>query len=94
MPFKLRPAQSQVIWDWIKFRRNINLKARQIGFSTLVAAFCLWLAFGWPDREMVMLSKTERESVKLLGKTRYAMRSMPEWVKLRGRSCWTRPPSV
>lgn len=84
VPFKLRPAQSQVIWDWIKFRRNINLKARQIGFSTLVAAFCLWLAFGWPDREMVMLSKTERESVKLLGKTRYAMRSMPEWVKLRG----------
>lgn len=84
VPFKLRPAQSQVIWDWIKYRRNINLKARQIGFSTLVAAYCLWCAFGWPDREIVMLSKSERESVKLLGKTRYAMRSMPEWVKLRG----------
>jgi hypothetical protein len=84
VPFKLRQAQSDVIWDWIKYRRNINLKARQIGFSTLVAAYCLWLAFGWPDREIVMLSKSERESVKLLGKTRYAMRSMPEWVKLRG----------
>lgn len=84
IPFKLRDAQSEVIWDWIKYRRNINLKARQIGFSTLIAAFCLWLTFGWPDREVVMLSKTERESVKLLGKARYAMRSMPEWVKLRG----------
>jgi hypothetical protein len=84
IPFKLRESQSQVIWDWIKYRRNINLKARQIGFSTLVAAYCLWCAFGWPDREIVMLSKSERESVKLLAKTRYAMRSMPEWVKLRG----------
>jgi hypothetical protein len=84
MPFTLRDAQRDVIWAWIKYRRNINLKARQIGFSTLVAAFCLWAAFGWPDREIVMLSKTERESVKLLGKTRYAMRSMPEWVRLRG----------
>lgn len=84
IPFKLRDSQQEVIWSWIKYRKNINLKARQIGFSTLVAAFCLWLTFGWPEREIVMLSKTERESIKLLGKTRYAMRSMPEWVKLRG----------
>jgi hypothetical protein len=84
MPFKLRLAQQEIVWAWIKNRRNICLKARQIGFSTLVAAFTLWLAFGWPDRHIVMLSRTERESVALLAKTRYGFRHLPEWVKLRG----------
>jgi hypothetical protein len=84
IPLKLRDAQSQVAYDWIKYRRNICLKARQIGFSTLVAAFTLWCAFGWRDRHIVMLSRTERESVSLLAKTRYNFRSMPEWVRLRG----------
>lgn len=84
IPLKLRPAQSQVAWDWIKYRKNICLKARQIGFSTLVAAFTLWCVFGWGDRHVVMLSRTERESVALLNKTRYAFRGMPEWVRLRG----------
>jgi hypothetical protein len=84
VPFELRDAQKQIAWDWIKYRRNICLKARQIGFSTLVAAFTLWLAFGWGDRHIVMLSRTERESVALLAKTRYGFRHLPEWVKLRG----------
>lgn len=84
IPLKLRDAQCRVAWDWIKYRRNICLKARQIGFSTLVSAFTLWCAFGWSDRHIVMLSRTERESVALLGKTRYAYRGLPEWVRLRG----------
>jgi hypothetical protein len=83
-PFVLRPAQSQVVWDWLKYRKNICLKARQIGFSTLCAAYTLWSGFGWGDRHIVMLSRTERESVALLSKARYAFRAMPEWVRNRG----------
>ena len=84
IPLVLRDAQREVAWAWIKYRKNICLKARQIGFSTLVSAFTLWCAFGWPDRHIVMLSRTERESVALLAKTRYGYRGMPEWVRLRG----------
>lgn len=84
VPLVLRDAQKQVLWAWIKNRRNICLKARQIGFSTLVAAYTLWLTFGWPDRHVIMLSRTERESIKLLAKTKYAYKFLPEWVRLRG----------
>lgn len=84
IPLKLRDAQLEVAHDWIKYRKNICLKARQIGFSTLVAAFTLWNAFGWSDRQIVLLSKGERESVSLLAKARYNFRNLPEWVKLRG----------
>lgn len=84
IPLVLYEAQREVAWSWIKYRKNICLKARQIGFSTLVGAFSLWCAFGWSDRQIVLLSKGERESVSLLAKTRYNHRHLPEWVKLRG----------
>lgn len=84
IPFKLRPAQVAVARDWITHRKNLALKARQIGFSTLVAAYVLWSAFGWDDRQIVLLSKNERDAVKLQAKARYAYRSMPEWVRVRG----------
>ena len=84
VPLVLRDAQKAVLWDWIKYRRNICLKARQIGFSTLAGAYTLWLTFGWPDRHVTMLSRTERESIKLLAKTKYAHKWLPDWVKLRG----------
>lgn len=83
-PLLLRDAQKSVLWDWIKYRRNVCLKARQIGFSTLASAFVLWLTFGWGDRNVILLSRTEREAVALLQKTKYAYRAMPDWVKLRG----------
>lgn len=83
-PFKLRDAQKDVLWGWIKYRRTVSLKARQIGFSTLAAAFVLWHTFGWSDRFIVMLSRTERESIKLLAKTKYNYKWMPDWVKERG----------
>ncbi len=84
IPFKLREAQRQVAMDFIVNRQNLALKARQIGFSTLVAAYVLWCTFGWDDRQIVLLSKNERDAVKLLAKARYAYRSMPEWVRVRG----------
>jgi len=83
-PLKLRDAQREVLWSWIKHRRNVCLKARQIGFSTLAAAYVLWSAFGYPDRFIVMLSRTERESIKLLAKTKYMHKYLPQWVYAKG----------
>lgn len=80
----LRDAQKDVLKEWIRCRRTVSLKARQIGFSTLVGAFVLWQTFGWPDRFVVMLSRTERESIKLLAKVKYNYKYLPEWVRLRG----------
>jgi len=64
--------------------RVICLKARQIGWSTLVAAFAFWATFFWSDRYVVMLSKGEREAAKLLQKSKYGYKFLPAWMKLRG----------
>lgn len=93
-PFRLRDAQKLVLRDWIRNRNTVALKARQIGFSTLVGAYCLWLTFGYPDRQVIMLSKTERESIKLLSKVKYNYRGMPEWVRERGPKVLDRTKQV
>jgi len=66
--FKLREAQIDSVRTWLDSRYSVVLKARQIGFSTLAAAYAFWLTFFWSDRFVVMLSRTEREAMKLLSK--------------------------
>jgi hypothetical protein len=82
--FVLREAQEETVKVWIDSRYSIVLKARQIGFSTLAAAFTFWETFFWPDRFTVMLSRTEREASKLLQKTKYGYKMLPAWMRVRG----------
>lgn len=82
--FDLRPAQVEGLQHWRKHRYSLTLKARQIGWSTLVGAHAFWLAWFFPDREIIFISRTEREAVKLLEKVRYGYDNLPEWMKERG----------
>jgi len=82
--FVLREAQVETARNWLEHRYTIVLKARQIGFSTLAAAFVFWETFFWSDRFIVMLSRTEREASKLLQKTKYGYKMLPQWMKVRG----------
>ena len=82
--FVLRDAQVETARNWMEHRYTIVLKARQIGFSTLAAAFVFWETFFWSDRFVVMLSRTEREASKLLQKTKYGYKMLPAWMRVRG----------
>lgn len=82
--FEMREAQIDTMAVWMSERYSVVLKARQIGFSTLAAAYAFWLVFFNADRFVVMLSRTERESVKLLAKSKYGYRFLPQWMKERG----------
>lgn len=82
--FELFDAQIECVFMWLTERYSISLKARQIGFSTLISTFCFWSTFFYPDRAIVMLSKTERDAVKLLEKAKYGGRFLPDWMKFRG----------
>lgn len=82
-PFTLRPAQKEIISTWMEERYSIVLKARQIGWSTLAAVYCLWLAVFYSDQMIVMLSRNQREARKLLGKADYAWKRLPKWMRAR-----------
>ena len=82
--FDLFEAQIETVHSWLNYRYSLILKARQIGFSTLIATYCFWLCFFYPDRAILMLSRTEREAIKLLSKAKYGYQFLPEWMKWRG----------
>ena len=82
--FDLRDAQSQALDRWANNRYSLTLKARQIGWTTLVAAHQFWLAFFKEDQNIIDLSRTERESVLLLKKTKYGFKHMEPWLLERG----------
>lgn len=81
--FDLRPAQLEALHTVMNDRYVIILKARQLGWSTLMACYSLWLAMFWADQQIVMLSKGEREAHALLSKADYAYRRLPDWLKER-----------
>lgn len=82
--FELRDAQRDSVRMWLGNRYTLALKARQIGFSTLISLFTFWCAFFYNDRTIIMLSKTERDSQNLLSHARYAARYLPQWMLHRG----------
>lgn len=82
--FEMRDAQYETALAWIQNRYSIVLKARQIGFSTLAAAFSFWETFFFSDRLEILLSRTEREAAKLLQKSKYGYKMLPQWMKERG----------
>ena len=82
--FELFDSQIDCVNMWLTERYSVALKARQIGFSTLISTFTFWLTFFYSDRAIVMLSKTERDAVKLLEKAKYGSRFLPDWMKHRG----------
>ncbi len=82
--FELRAAQLAALGQWRDERYSLTLKARQIGWTTLVAAHQFWLAFFHPDQNIIDLSRTEREAVLLLRKTKYGASHLPKWLVERG----------
>jgi hypothetical protein len=82
--FELFDAQVETIEMWLTERYSIALKARQIGFSTLISTFSFWATFFYTDRAIIMLSKTERDAILLMAKAKYGYRFLPEWMKNKG----------
>ena len=82
--FKLRSAQAEALKRWADNRYSLTLKARQIGWSTLVAAHQFWVAYFHDDQNIIDLSRTERESVSLLKKTKYGYQHLPDWLLAKG----------
>lgn len=84
--FDLRPAQEETLRLWLTERYTIVLKARQIGFTTLLAGLTFWETFFWDDHQDIILSRTEREAKSALRKVKYGMKFMPDWLRSRGPS--------
>jgi len=80
LPFNLYPFQEEVINNLCDHRYNIVLKSRQLGLSTVMSAYCLWLAVFFRDKNVLLIADNFRGSKNMLAKIKVAWRALPKWM--------------
>lgn len=84
IPFKLWPAQIDVLKELVDNRYIVVPKSRQMGISWLCIAFILWLALFRPSILGLFFSVREDEAKDLLDSRLKGMYSrLPHWMKSR-----------
>ena len=56
IPFNTYPFQDECVQDFIDNRFNIVLKSRQLGLSTLVSAYSVWLAIFQREKNILIIA--------------------------------------
>jgi hypothetical protein len=85
IPFDLYPFQAKTLSDFASHDFNIVLKSRQMGISTLVAAYSLWLMIFHKDKNVLIISIKQEVSKEIVSKVRFANDALPSWLKIECR---------
>jgi phage terminase large subunit-like protein len=80
LPFSLYPFQKETLKKFAAFRFNIVLKARQLGISTLMAAYIVWLIMFRRDRNVLVVATKFSVAGKLVRKVRKMIQRLPPWL--------------
>ena len=79
-PFDLWPMQKEAIESIEQNRKNVILKARQLGFSWLVISYASKKMLCQTGRTVIGLSRTEAEAQELVRRMEIEFRYMPELI--------------
>lgn len=80
--FNLYPFQENVLSLLQKHDYTIINKARQLGISTLVAGYALWLMTFHPDKNILCIATKEATAKNLVKKVKFMYEALPSWLKL------------
>lgn len=81
----VRPEQLETADVFQENRRVVVLKARQIGWSTIVTAYLFWKAWFHIGQTCLVFSKKEDpDALEILAKLRFGFDNLPQWMKDRG----------
>ena len=80
--FKTYPYQDDLLNDYNDFRFNVILKARQLGISTITAAYCVWFMLFHKEKNIVVLATKFSTAANLVKKVKSIMKHLPEWMKV------------
>lgn len=84
IPFKLWPAQFEVLDTLLNNRLVIILKARQLGLSWLVLGYILWVMLFRPAATALIFSRRDDEAINLVDDRLKGMyQRLPPWMQAR-----------
>ena len=82
--FDTRPYQHDFAEKLTDAELIICLKARQIGLTTLAAAYAFWTAFFRDDHPWLLVSAGEEAAKRAIQRIKYGYARLPAWMKERG----------
>jgi len=82
IPFKTYDFQNVCVKDFNKHRFNIILKSRQLGISTLVAAYAVWQAIFYKDKNILIIATKLSVAQNFIRKVKTGIKSLPKWLLL------------
>jgi len=82
IPFKLYDFQEQLLHDFNDHRFNVILKARQLGISTISAAYIAWLMMFHRDKNILVIATKFGTAANLVKKVKAIIKYLPPWMKI------------
>ena len=80
IPFHTFEFQDDCIKDFNDHRFNIVLKSRQLGLSTLVAAYAVWQACFYKEKNILIIATKLAVAQNFIRKVKTYIKSMPNWL--------------
>ena len=81
IPFMLWPEQAKLLKILDTELKIILLKARQLGFTTIVIAYLLWRLIFYPVATIGLFSRGELEAIELLDRLVKSYYRLPKWMQ-------------
>lgn len=80
IPFDTFPFQDDCVDQFNDHRFNIVLKSRQLGLSTLVAAYSVWMAIFQREKNILIIATKLAVAQNFIIKVKTMIRSLPKWL--------------
>jgi len=82
IPFKTYDYQQELLEDFNNHRFNVILKARQMGITTIMAAYISWLMIFHRDKNILVMATKFQTASTLVKKVKAIIKTLPGWIRL------------
>tara|TARA_R110000824_G_scaffold21112_9_gene78971 strand:+ start:2873 stop:4462 length:1590 start_codon:yes stop_codon:yes gene_type:complete len=82
IPFKTYPYQTDLLTDFNDYRFTVILKARQLGISTIAAAYIVWMMVFHRDKNILVMATKFKTASNLVKKVKAILKNIPDWLMI------------
>ena len=82
IPFKTYDFQTDLLKNYNDHRFTVILKARQLGISTITAAYVAWMMMFHRDKNVLVIATKFGTAANLVKKVKSIHKYLPEWMKI------------
>jgi len=82
IPFKTYDYQSDLIRAFEDHRFTVILKARQLGISTITAAYVVWMMLFHRDKNVLVMATKYTTASNLVKKVKHMLKHIPMWLQI------------